>query len=80
MTQSGHNRAHDPKGVTCTDKRISTFGWTDKRVALAELAAIAKWQKQIEKNRPGYCPSASMLARVYDERLYGLLAERLTGF
>ncbi len=43
-----------PKNVTCTDKRMVAFGWTHKYVAIAELAAIAKWQLTVGAKRPGF--------------------------
>jgi len=43
-----------PEGVSCTDKRMVSYGYTRKQIALAELAAIVKWQKQTEARDPGF--------------------------
>ncbi len=43
-----------PKGITCAKARIASFGWTDKRLALAEFAAIRKWQLEAELKNPGF--------------------------
>ena len=43
-----------PDGVTCTKSRIASFGWTDMRIAMAELAAIRKWQNEAELKNPGF--------------------------
>lgn len=40
--------------LTCAGERTVVFGWTHKQVAMAELAAIAKWQGRVEKKRPGF--------------------------
>ena len=42
------------EGVSCANKRIASFGFTHKQVALAELAAIATWQREAEKKEPGF--------------------------
>jgi hypothetical protein len=34
-----------PDGVTCARDRLASFGWTDRRMPLAEMAAIATWQR-----------------------------------
>lgn len=41
-------------GLSCAANRIVAFGYTDKRVPVAELAAIAKWQQDTEKKKPGF--------------------------
>ncbi len=43
-----------PDGMTCQSERVAVFGWTDPRRAMAELAAITKWQQEAEKQRPGW--------------------------
>ncbi len=45
---------HIPDGVSCTDKRMVSYGYARKQIALAELAAIAKWQKETEERDPGF--------------------------
>jgi hypothetical protein len=45
---------HIPDGVSCTDKRMVSNGYSNKQIALAELAAIVKWQKQTEERDPGF--------------------------
>jgi hypothetical protein len=51
-----HNLTVDrlPPGVSCASDRVAAFGWTDRRAPLAELAAIANWQRDTEKKEPGY--------------------------
>ena len=43
-----------PQGVTCTGKRVASYGFTNKQIALAELAAIITWQNETEKKKPGF--------------------------
>ena len=43
-----------PEGVSCTDKPMVSYGYSRKQIALAELAAIVKWQKQTEERDPGF--------------------------
>ncbi len=43
-----------PEGVSCTDKRMVSYGYTRKQIPLAELVAIVKWQKQTEERDPGF--------------------------
>ena len=43
-----------PEGVSCTDKRMVSNGYSSKQIALAEFAAIVKWQKQTEERDPGF--------------------------
>ena len=43
-----------PEGLSCSKSRIVAFGWTDKRVSLAELAAIRKWQQEAAQKFPGF--------------------------
>ena len=43
-----------PEGVSCTDKPMVSYGYSPKQIALAELAAIVKWQKQTEERDPGF--------------------------
>ncbi len=43
-----------PDGVSCTDKRMTSFGHIRKQIPLAELVAIVKWQKQAEERDPGF--------------------------
>ncbi len=45
---------HIPEGVSCTDKRMVSNGHSNKHLALAEFAAIVKWQKQTEVRDPGF--------------------------
>lgn len=42
------------EGVSCTDKRLASYGYTHKRIALAEFAAIRTWQMEAEENDPGF--------------------------
>ncbi|MDA7947990.1 MAG: hypothetical protein MPJ78_11005 [Hyphomicrobiaceae bacterium] len=42
-----------PDGLTCQPDRLAAFGWTDQRLAMAELAAITKWQTEVEEKSPG---------------------------
>ncbi len=43
-----------PEGVSCTDKRMVSYGYTRKKIAMAELVAIVKWQKETEERDPGF--------------------------
>jgi len=43
-----------PAGLTCMSDKVVSFGFTHKRVALAEMAAIITWQQKSEKTNPGY--------------------------
>ena len=43
-----------PDNLTCSKERIVAFGWTSKRVSMAELAAIAKWQDIVKPKFPGF--------------------------
>ena len=59
-----------PDGVTCTDHRIASYGYTHKQIALAEFAAISTWQREAEKKDPGFgqwhqAHRRSMKCRVY---------------
>ena len=42
------------QGVSCAEERIASFGFTHKQVSLAELAAIATWQREAEEKEPGF--------------------------
>ncbi len=59
-----------PEGVTCAKNRIVSFGWTDKRVALAELAAIRKWQQEAQMKNPGFGSWHMSHKRTMKYRLY----------
>ncbi len=39
--------------MTCADKKLVSYGYTHKQVALAELAAIITWQAEAERKKPG---------------------------
>jgi len=41
-------------GVSCASERVASYGYTDQRKPMAELAAIANWQRDAEKKNPGY--------------------------
>jgi len=43
-----------PDNLSCTKERVVAFGWTSKRVTMAELAAIAKWQEIVKPKFPGF--------------------------
>ena len=43
-----------PDGVSCAGKRIASFGFTHKQLAMAELAAIITWQKETKEKVPGF--------------------------
>ena len=43
-----------PEGVSCTDTRMISYGYARKRLPLAELVAIIKWQKMTEERDPGF--------------------------
>ena len=43
-----------PDGLTCKSDKVVSFGFTHKRIALAEMAAIIIWQTRTEKKNPGY--------------------------
>ena len=45
---------HIPDGVSCTDKRMVSHGYTSKQRPLAEFAAIIIWQKETEKRDPDF--------------------------
>ncbi len=59
-----------PKNVTCSDRRVVAFGWTHKFVAMAELAAIAKWQQTVEAERPGFDKWHQAYNRVMSCRMF----------
>ena len=42
-----------PAGLKCQSDRLTAYGWTDQRRAMAELAAITKWQTEAEEMIPG---------------------------
>ena len=42
-----------PDGMTCQSDRLAAFGWTDRHRPMAELAAITKWQEEVEEKNPG---------------------------
>lgn len=41
-------------GVSCTKKHLASYGYTHKRIALAEFAAIRIWQMEAEERDPGF--------------------------
>jgi hypothetical protein len=41
-------------GVSYTGKRLASYGYTHKRIALAEFAAIRTWKREAEENDPGF--------------------------
>lgn len=41
-------------GISCSDKRMASYGYTHKRITMAEFAAIVIWQRDTEKRDPGY--------------------------
>ena len=43
-----------PDNLHCSEKRVVAFGWTSQRRAMAELAAIAKWQLRVKPMLPGF--------------------------
>ena len=43
-----------PDNLICAEERVVVYGWTSKRVAMAELAAIAKWQQTVKTKSPGF--------------------------
>jgi len=43
-----------PTGMSCVSNKVISFGYTSKRIALAEMAAIITWQNRVEKVNPGY--------------------------
>ncbi len=45
---------HQPDGLSCTDKRMASYGYTHKRMIMAEFAAIVIWQRDAEKRDPGF--------------------------
>lgn len=45
---------HIPDGVTCAGKRMASYGYTHKRITMAEFAAIVIWQRDTEKRDPGF--------------------------
>ena len=58
------------ENVSCTSDRIAAYGYTDKRAPIAELAAIANWQRDTEQKKPGYgnwhiAHKRSMKCRLY---------------
>lgn len=36
-------------GLACSRDRVATFGWTHRERALAEMAAIMRWQQKAEE-------------------------------
>lgn len=36
-------------GLSCSDERVATFGWTNKDRSRAELAAILRWKSETKK-------------------------------
>ncbi|MDH3579748.1 MAG: hypothetical protein OEM91_03895 [Hyphomicrobiales bacterium] len=40
-------------GVSCSQERVVTFGWTNEDRARAELAAILRWKSETKKLRLG---------------------------
>ncbi len=44
---------HEPEieyvGLSCSDQRVATFGWTNRDQARAELAAILRWKHETKK-------------------------------
>ncbi|MGI9387554.1 MAG: hypothetical protein ACR2OX_08995 [Methyloligellaceae bacterium] len=40
-------------GVSCSNERVATFGWTNGDRARAELAAILRWKEQTKKLKLG---------------------------
>ena len=43
-----------PAGLTCKSDKVVSFGFTHKRIAFAEMAAIITWQNRAEKQSPGF--------------------------
>jgi hypothetical protein len=43
-----------PDGLSCTSKRMASYGYTHKRISMAEFAAIVIWQRDTERRDPGF--------------------------